>query len=248
MSDILIERTDNKNMKDARLYITQYSRLEELLDATTNATLQAMFGDKPPKKNAIRETIKILSFTKEIEEEECYRNSENTDQEIDKGNKILDALTSKYMKFISEYEEYMTAYCKDVCWFIIENHDTINKLINDTDENLRELESVKKRYMNQDQDFVRREYKTQILTLREHFEANLKKIKDKKFSLQHDRLNISNSCKQLQNSILDLYNKVDNKELLKVKYCYERDFYQVEKKICKLFENQVQHWHNSLLD
>lgn len=247
MSDILIERIDNKNMKDARLYITQYSRLEELLDATTSATLQGMFGDKPQKQNAIRETIKILSFTKEIEEEEYYRNIENTDQEINQGIQILDTLTSNYMKFITEYEEYMTAYCKDVCWFLIENHDTINKLINDTNENLRELESVKERYMNQDQDFVRREYKTHILTLREKFESELKKIKDQKFLLQHDRLDITNSCKQLQNSILDLYKRVDNKELLKIKYFYELDFYEVEKKICKLFENQVQHWHNSLL-
>lgn len=240
MSEILVERSENHNLKDARLYITQFSRMEELLETVANATIQGMFGEKSEKQNAMRETLRILTFEKDLEQDVTMRGVSEECQE-------LDELREEYMTFVSDYERYLNSKCKEVSAFIIENHKLLKELIQDSEKSLSDLESIKLRYIKKDPKLVETEYNTRVLSLMEKFENDVKYVKSKLFESQIERSGITIIGKELQAKFLSLYKSVPNKELLHLKNCYEKDVYDIEKRVSNMFEEQLQNWSESLM-
>tara|TARA_B100000214_G_scaffold194009_2_gene140414 strand:- start:124 stop:846 length:723 start_codon:yes stop_codon:yes gene_type:complete len=238
--DAVQNTTVCNKLKDARLYITQYSQLEELLNEITNTTTRGMFGSAEEKKDCMRDALKFLNFTRTMkplstfEEEEVLPDKAKT-------------LKEETMIFCVEYKNYLKNLCVESCSFIIENHNILKELIENTKNNLDALKNVKERYKYRNSELVETEYNTRVLSLMEEFENSLKSVRSKKFTHTMDRNELTTMCKKIQSDFLSLDKTINSNILFSIKDSYESDFYDIEKEVCVMFEEYLKKWSNSLL-
>jgi hypothetical protein len=228
----------SKNLNDSRLYITQHSNLEEMLLMITTSTMSGMFGTKTEKKNCMNDTLKILNFQKS-EQEKGNTNVEEPES--------VKKLKENAMKICSNYNIYMRNLCKETCKFILENHNSLSQLIEKSKEDLQSLKNIKEKYRGINDTIVSDAYNEKILTLLKQFEEDVNFIKQKKQEFLVDRTEITEEMKNFQSNIFSLYKEVPMEALVNVKNSYEYDFYEIEKNVCKLFEEYLVKWSNSLL-
>lgn len=233
----------SKHLKDSRLYITQHSNLEEMLLMTIASTLTGMFGTKTDKKNCMNDTLKILNFSKDILETDI----ETTNTEAKEEPESIKKLKEKSMKLCSDYNIYMRNLYTEGCNFILENHKSLKQLIEKSKEDLQSLEAVKEKYRGINRKIVDDAYNERILTLMKKFEQDINFIKEKKHTISADRTDITERMKSFQSDIFSLYNNVPMESLVNVRRLYEQDFYEIEKNVCKLFEEYLVKWSESLL-
>ena len=229
----------SKHLKDSRLYITQHSILEEILLMTITSTLSGMFGTKTDKKNCMSDTLKILNFSKNILE----TNIEITTEEPESIKKLKE----NSMKLCSDYNIYMRNLYTEGCNFILENHNSLKQLIEKSKEDLQSLETVKEKYREINKKVVDETYNETILKLMNKFEQDISFIKEKKHTFSVDRTDLTERMKSFQSDIFSLYNNVPMESLVDIIKSYEQDFYEIEKSVCKLFEEYLVKWSESLL-
>ena len=229
----------SKHLKDSRLYITQHSNLEEMLLMTITSTLSGMFGAKTDKKICMNDTLKVLNFSKNILETDIEITTEEPES--------IKKLKEKSMKLCSDYNIYMRNLYTEGCNFILENHNSLKQLIEKSREDLQSLETVKEKYRGINKQIVDDAYNERILTLMKKFEQDINFIKEKKHTFSVDRSDLTERMKSFQSDIFSLYNNVPMESLVNVKQSYEQDFYEIEKNVCKLFEEYLVKWSESLL-
>ena len=233
----LEDKKFTKNLNDSRLYITQHSNLEEILLIIISSTMTGMFGTKMEKKNCINDTLKILNFKKNEGE-----TVETTIEEPDSVKKLKeDAMT-----ICSNYNIYMRNLFNEGCKFILDNHNELSRLVEKSREDLQSLKTVREKYIGVNEKIVDDAYNEKVLSMMKQFEEGVKFIKDKKHSFSVDRTSITEEMKRFQSNIFSLYKKVPMETLINLKNSYEYDIYEIEKSVCKIFEEYLLKWSKSL--
>jgi len=237
-----VEQTNfSKKLNDSRLYITQHSNLEEMIQMITLSTMSGMFGTKLEKKNCMNDTLKILNFQKSEHEKEEVKEQVKEDPEPVK------KLREEAMTICSNYNIYMRNLYKEACKFVLENHNSLNKLIEKSKEDLELIQSIKEKYRGVNEKIVDDAYNEKILSMMKQFEEDVNFIKLKKHEFLVDRTEITEEMKKFQSNIFSLYKEVPMEGLINVKKSYEYDFYQIEKNVCKIFEDYLLKWSKSLI-
>lgn len=229
----------SKKLNDSRLYITQHSNLEEMLSMIISSTMSGMFGTKTEKKNCMNDTLKILNFQKNIKEKESNSNIEEPDS--------VKKLKEDAMMICSNYNIYMRNFCKEICKFILDNHNSLSHLIEKSKEDLESLHLVKEKYRGINNKIVDDAYNEKVLSMMKQFEEDVNSIKQKKHEFLVDRTEITQEMKKFQSNIFSLYKEVPIESLISLINSYEYDFYDIEKNVCKLFEEYLVKWSKSLL-
>ena len=229
----------SNNFNDSKLYITKFSNLEEIIPMVVSSTLSGMVGTKENKKNCINDTLKILNFRRhELES----RREETIEEEPDS----IKSLKEESMLLCSNYNTYMRSLCTEGCNFITENHNILNELIESSKKNLDSVIIVKEKYRGINDEILEDAYNERILSMQKKFEEDVKSVKEKKFECSMKREEITEQMNKCQSKIFSLYKNVDMEKLLNAKKSYEYDFYEIEKSICKLFEEYLVKWSKSL--
>lgn len=141
----------------------------------------------------------------------------------------------------------MRNLCQETCKFIINNHNSLSKLIENSKEELQSLKNIKEKYRGINKKIVDDAYNEKVLTVMKQFEENVELIKKRKFELPDDRTEITEEMKKFQSNIFSLYKELPTETLINVKCYYEYDFYEIEKNVCKIFEEYLVKWSKSLL-
>ena len=89
-------------------------------------------------------------------------------------------------------------------------------------------------------------YREKVLMMMKQFEEDVALIKEKKNNFVVDRTDITKQMKKFQSDVFSLYITVPMETLINVKKSYEYDFYEIEKNVCKLFEEYLVKWSKSL--
>lgn len=240
--DVIVKKmSGDTKFNDTRLYITQHSKLEEILPMITHSTLKGMFGNTEDKQEAMRDSLKVLNFNKED-----IVLPVNLDDD-DKMSNDLKELKEQTMTLCAEFREYLKHTCIESCNFILENHNLLKELINNSEAGLESLKKVRTKYMYRNAQVVEEQYNTRVLSLSQTFENDVKFIKGKKFNPSVERSNITNKSRMVQTNLLKLYKSEPSAHLLQVIHSYEQDIYNVEKETCQLFGDYLQKWSASLL-
>ena len=234
----LVTSTDKTMFFDANLYISVFSKLEELLLSASNSVHKAMYGSIDLKKTALQDVLNITDLLEtSIEEKVGININEDEEHYSD-----VQELITLCMKHCSDVHEHLLFICKSVVDFLTQKQYEIRNILADTERDYNYMKTIKHNWETKLGKNIDSEYKTYLLKLNKLFEENVSNFYKDTFKKPDTSLDIMNSGKNVQDMFLSLSKKVSSKLLKTVRTNYESELKMIEKKVSKIFCDSTQRW------